>query len=298
MKRSPLARRIAAVTAVGFLTVSLQACGGSDAVHARGSRRPASRTAVVVPENAGLQVERNAFPVTVKHKWGNTRVPAEPKRVVTLGLRDHDMAIALGVTPIAIRNAFGVKRAVHRLAVGSGVRVGGRLRVPLRRPAGTEDRQDRPSRRHAHRGGRRARGGRHPAPAPGLRLAAHRGPQARPDRRHVLRGHQGGLRQARQDRPDHHRRLRRRARLLRLLGGGDVRARRRAGPSEGRREAGRGHRGAVRGRPQHAPRVQGRDGRRRRPGRQRQDPRHQPVRADGALLHQVPDDLPEASSTR
>jgi iron complex transport system substrate-binding protein len=39
---------------------------------------------------------------TVRHRYGTTTVPAEPERVLTIGLVDHDAALALGVVPIAI----------------------------------------------------------------------------------------------------------------------------------------------------------------------------------------------------
>lgn len=42
-----------------------------------------------------------AFPVTIEHRYGSTTIPDEPQRVVTVGLTDHDAALALGVTPVA-----------------------------------------------------------------------------------------------------------------------------------------------------------------------------------------------------
>lgn len=41
-----------------------------------------------------------AFPVTIEHEFGETTIPAQPKRVVTLGVTDADPAIALGVVPV------------------------------------------------------------------------------------------------------------------------------------------------------------------------------------------------------
>jgi iron complex transport system substrate-binding protein len=38
----------------------------------------------------------------IRHKHGTTRVPAEPRRVVTVGLVDHDAALAVGVVPMAV----------------------------------------------------------------------------------------------------------------------------------------------------------------------------------------------------
>lgn len=42
------------------------------------------------------------FPVTLEHAWGETTIPAEPKRVVTWGWGNEDAVIALGVMPVGI----------------------------------------------------------------------------------------------------------------------------------------------------------------------------------------------------
>jgi iron complex transport system substrate-binding protein len=41
-------------------------------------------------------------PRTVRHKYGTTEVPADPQRVVTLGLIDHDSVLAVGVVPVGV----------------------------------------------------------------------------------------------------------------------------------------------------------------------------------------------------
>lgn len=54
-------------------------------------------------KNAGVpatRVEAGAFPVTIKHAFGETTIEKEPKRVVTLGWTDQDNALALGVVPV------------------------------------------------------------------------------------------------------------------------------------------------------------------------------------------------------
>lgn len=38
----------------------------------------------------------------IEHKYGTTRVPPSPKRVVTLGYIDHDPVLALGVVPVGL----------------------------------------------------------------------------------------------------------------------------------------------------------------------------------------------------
>ncbi|MEV5355275.1 iron-siderophore ABC transporter substrate-binding protein [Streptomyces sp. NPDC052693] len=52
----------------------------------------------------------SAFPVTIKHKFGNTKITKEPERIVVIGdggTDDVDALYALGITPIAVsRDAF------------------------------------------------------------------------------------------------------------------------------------------------------------------------------------------------
>lgn len=51
---------------------------------------------------AATPVFAQAFPVTIKHGLGETTIPAEPKRVVTLGWSSTDAAIALGTVPVGV----------------------------------------------------------------------------------------------------------------------------------------------------------------------------------------------------
>lgn len=45
--------------------------------------------------------------VTVKHAFGETKIPAPPKRVVSAGLTEQDDLLALDVVPIAVTDWFG-----------------------------------------------------------------------------------------------------------------------------------------------------------------------------------------------
>ena len=45
--------------------------------------------------------------MTIEHKFGSITVKAAPQRVVSIGFTDQDWLLALGVTPIAIRDWYG-----------------------------------------------------------------------------------------------------------------------------------------------------------------------------------------------
>jgi iron complex transport system substrate-binding protein len=71
----------------------LAACGGTD----------------TEPATPGGTAEReaSAFPVTIEHKFGTTEVEAAPERVVIVGWTEQDIALALGVPPVATREFLG-----------------------------------------------------------------------------------------------------------------------------------------------------------------------------------------------
>jgi iron complex transport system substrate-binding protein len=48
----------------------------------------------------------DAFPVTIEHKYGSTTLTEFPKRIVTVGLTDHDALIALGIVPVGTTEWF------------------------------------------------------------------------------------------------------------------------------------------------------------------------------------------------
>ncbi len=50
-----------------------------------------------------------SFPVTVPHKFGETTVPEEPVRVVSVGVTEQDILLQLGVVPVALTEWYGEK---------------------------------------------------------------------------------------------------------------------------------------------------------------------------------------------
>ncbi|WP_300019580.1 ABC transporter substrate-binding protein [Pseudonocardia sp.] len=52
-------------------------------------------------------VPAEVFPMAVDHKYGTATIPAPPVRVVTVGLTDHEAAIAVGVVPVGVTAWYG-----------------------------------------------------------------------------------------------------------------------------------------------------------------------------------------------
>ncbi|GAA4684924.1 iron-siderophore ABC transporter substrate-binding protein [Frondihabitans cladoniiphilus] len=96
MFRSPLRRRLGVVAAAAaVVALSLSACSTSS-TSSSGSSAGSS--------GSSSSVDASAFPVTIKSALGSATIPAEPKRVVTLGWGSADTVVALGTTPVGIEN--------------------------------------------------------------------------------------------------------------------------------------------------------------------------------------------------
>ena len=98
------------------------------------SSPPAAATARVRPQHLAAGApsaapEEAAFPVTIKHKYGETTIEKAPERVVCLGLTDQDTLMALGVVPVGVTYWFGDEELGHQ-PVGPGVPRGRRARRP------------------------------------------------------------------------------------------------------------------------------------------------------------------------
>lgn len=85
--------RVPRLLPVLLTAVALAGCGGGGG----GDDQPSS---------SAPTADKGAFPVTIKHALGSTTIPAEPKRVVTVGLRDQDTLLALGVKAVGAMDWF------------------------------------------------------------------------------------------------------------------------------------------------------------------------------------------------
>lgn len=92
--RSVLTMLFALIASV-LLAMSLVSCGENS------SSKESS-------EAQSTAAAEGAFPVTVKHKFGETTIDSMPKRVVSLGYSDQDAIIAFGVTPVLVREWDGM----------------------------------------------------------------------------------------------------------------------------------------------------------------------------------------------
>jgi iron complex transport system substrate-binding protein len=88
--------RSALVTAALALPLLLTACGSDD------SESPAAAD----PTTSG-SATGGTFPATVEHKFGETVVPEEPKRVVSVGVSEQDVLLQLGVVPVGVTEWYG-----------------------------------------------------------------------------------------------------------------------------------------------------------------------------------------------
>lgn len=81
------------------------ACGDSDE-GASSSDEPGA-SSVADDDAPGDESAAAAFPVTIEHKFGETTIESEPERVVSVGFNEHDFLLAIGVTPVGLRDWFG-----------------------------------------------------------------------------------------------------------------------------------------------------------------------------------------------
>ncbi len=87
-------KRLSAAAISIAMLGAVTACGSDGSATTSGTVSPTSVTA-------------DAFPVTIEHKYGSITIEKEPQRVVSIGFADQDWLLALGVTPIAIREWYG-----------------------------------------------------------------------------------------------------------------------------------------------------------------------------------------------
>ncbi|ALC05137.1 ABC transporter periplasmic component [Corynebacterium deserti GIMN1.010] len=86
--------RIAAGLLAATLTVSLAACS-----------QDASSTSSNTSTSTASDTSNSAFPVTIEHAFGETTIESKPERIATVGWSNHEVPLALGVTPVGFEKA-------------------------------------------------------------------------------------------------------------------------------------------------------------------------------------------------
>lgn len=61
----------------------------------------------VFPARTAAAIDKPHFPVTVRHRHGETVITTEPRRVVCLGLNDQDFVYAVGISPLGVTEWWG-----------------------------------------------------------------------------------------------------------------------------------------------------------------------------------------------
>ena len=90
------------------------ACGSDDdddaateSVDSGTPQTTVASTTAASSESESTPAGDGGFPVTIEHKYGETTIPEQPERVVTVGFADQDALLALGVVPVGIRDWYG-----------------------------------------------------------------------------------------------------------------------------------------------------------------------------------------------
>ena len=92
---------------VALAAMLLASAGGCSPFRSSDSVAPAAVTSAAPVHH---EVEDNAFPVSVAHRYGETLLAEPPDRIVTLGLHDQDTLISLDLRPVGIRDWPGTGR--------------------------------------------------------------------------------------------------------------------------------------------------------------------------------------------
>ena len=65
-----------------------------------------SSTSNTDKDNAGSDANASgAYPITIKHAYGETVIESEPKNVATIAWGNHDVPLALGTVPVGVSKA-------------------------------------------------------------------------------------------------------------------------------------------------------------------------------------------------
>lgn len=102
-------RPVASLLIAGLLLAACRGDGQSEST-ARGNTPTAVSSPTGTGTDTGTDIDtETVFPVTIEHKYGETTIESEPKRVVSVGFNEQDTLLALGVIAVAVHDGFGDK---------------------------------------------------------------------------------------------------------------------------------------------------------------------------------------------
>lgn len=94
-----------------LLTTAALAAGAAGLSGCNASAGSDGPVASGTPAPSASGVEEGAYPVTIKHKYGSTTVESAPQRIVTVGLKEQDDCVALGVVPVGSTTWFDLGKS-------------------------------------------------------------------------------------------------------------------------------------------------------------------------------------------
>jgi iron complex transport system substrate-binding protein len=117
----PRYRRAGAILLATFAVLAVAACGSDVESATEGTAAESVTTdagAVTTDAGAGTtdasadsageaDASEGTFPVRIENMFGTTVIESKPERVVSIGYTEGDYLLALGVTPVAIRDWYG-----------------------------------------------------------------------------------------------------------------------------------------------------------------------------------------------
>lgn len=106
-----MSRREFVIGGASLLALIAAGCGGSgdggsaSSTSASTPAEPTSGSVVGAAESA-IAVP-GTFPITITHAFGETVIEEQPERVVTVGVNEQDIVLALGVIPVGVTEWYG-----------------------------------------------------------------------------------------------------------------------------------------------------------------------------------------------
>lgn len=105
--------KIISITAVLAVIVAVTGCGNAKTAQegkTGAANETEKETTIAAAEPEAQESASAAYPVTIKHAFGETVIEKQPERVVTLAFGNQDVVLALGVVPVGFSAAnYGVQ---------------------------------------------------------------------------------------------------------------------------------------------------------------------------------------------